>query len=152
MNRIVIATDGSDSAREAVTFGLELAAEQQANVVFVHVAPMTDVLPTGGFGITAAIPHKLTDEDSRCLDEAVALASEYDVPSHTRLLRGDVVKEIVDQADLVGADLIVVGTRGHGALTGALLGSVSRGLLKKANRPVLIVRGARVTAPAEATA
>jgi nucleotide-binding universal stress UspA family protein len=144
MNTILIATDGSDSAREAVTFGLELAAEQHANVVFVHVAPMTDVIPTGGFGMTAAIPHELTDQDNRCLDEAEAVASEYDLPSRTRLLRGDVVKEIVDYANLVDAGLIVVGTRGHGALTGALLGSVSRGLLHKANRPVLIVQGARV--------
>ncbi len=113
---------------------------------------MTDVYPTGGFGMTAALPHELTEEDSRCLDEAEALASEYDVASRTRLLRGDIVKEIVAQADLVGADLIVVGTRGHRALTGAFLGSVSRGLLHKANRPVLIVRGARVAEPAAATA
>jgi nucleotide-binding universal stress UspA family protein len=144
MNTILIATDGSDSAREAVTFGLELAAEQHSRVVFVHVAPMTDVIPTGGFGMTAAIPHELTDQDNRCLDEAEALAYEHDVPSRTRLLRGEIVKEIADYANLVDASLIVVGTRGHGALTGALLGSVSRGLLHKANRPVLIVRGARV--------
>lgn len=144
MKTVLIATDGSEHARQAVTFGVELAAEQHARVVFVHVAPMTDVLPTGGFGMTAAIPHELTENDRSCLEEAEAVASEHDVAASCRLLRGDVVKEIVDHANLVEADVIVVGTRGHGALTGAMLGSVSRGLLHKARRPVLIVRGARV--------
>ena len=39
MNTILIATDGSDAARKAVGFGLELAAEQHARPVFAHVAP-----------------------------------------------------------------------------------------------------------------
>ena len=62
--------------------------------------------------------------------------------AHTRLLRGDPADEIVAYADTVDADLIVVGSRGHGAVASALLGSVSRGILREARRPVLVVRGA----------
>ena len=45
MKRILIATDGSESAREALEFGLDLAAEQDAKTFVVHVAPTVDVMP-----------------------------------------------------------------------------------------------------------
>ena len=63
-------------------------------------------------------------------------------------MRGDPVDEIVAFADAFDADLIVVGSRGHGALASALLGSVSRGILGETRRPVLVVRGAPARVPA----
>jgi len=151
MKTIVIATDGSPSAHEAVEFGLDLAAEQKADAVFVHVAPAVDLLPTGGFGMSSAQQHELTDEDRSSLEEARTLAVERGVETKTELLLGDPVDEIVAYADSIDADLIVVGSRGHGALTSALLGSVSRGVLHEARRPVLVVRGANVPAQAATT-
>ena len=152
MDRILIATDGSPAGDEAVDFGLELAADQAAAVTFVHVVPAVDVVPAGGFGLTGAVPHELTEGDSSSLDEAQACAEAAGVTGYARLLRGDPVDEIVAYADTVDADLIVVGSRGHGAVASALLGSVSRGILREARRPVLVVRGAaaRKEAPAPA--
>jgi nucleotide-binding universal stress UspA family protein len=144
MKKILIATDGSPSAREAVEFGLELAAEQSAEAIFVQVAPAVDVLPGGGFGMTAALPHELTEYDRSSLEEAARLASEEGVDARTELLSGNPVDEIVAYADSIDADLIVVGSRGHGVIASALLGSVSRGVLHEARRPVLVVRGAAV--------
>jgi nucleotide-binding universal stress UspA family protein len=141
MNDILIAVDGSPSAQEAVDFGLELAADQQATATFVLVAPAVDVLPAGGFGITVSVSHEVTEKDTEPLDAAREQAEQQGVKAHTRLLRGDPVDEIVAYADTIDADLIVVGSRGHGALASALLGSVSRGILREARRPVLVVRG-----------
>ena len=150
MKRILIATDGSPSAQEAVAFGLELAADQDAVATFVFVVPAVDVVPTGGFGLTASMPHKVTDADYEPLERAREQAEEAGVAAHARLLRGEAVDEIVAFADVIDADLIVVGSRGHGTLASTLLGSVSRGVLHEARRPVLVVRGIGARQPVSA--
>jgi nucleotide-binding universal stress UspA family protein len=128
MKKILIATDGSPSGLEAVELGLELAAQQGAQVTFVHVASMLD--PSG------RIP----------VDAAAALAAARGVLATCEVLAGVPVDEIVAHADTIDADLIVVGS------PGALLGSVSRGVLDEARRPVLVVRTAPERAPAPALA
>jgi nucleotide-binding universal stress UspA family protein len=141
MKRILIATDGSPASTEAVEFGLEVAGEHEAEVIFVHVAPAVDVIPASGFGMTGALPHQLDEHDRAPLEEAAAIAAVQGVYATTQLLTGDVVDEIVADADSHDVDLIVVGSRGHGAVANALLGSVSRGILRETRRPVLVVRG-----------
>ena len=126
MKRFLIATDGSASADEAVELGLSLAAEQEAHVRFVRVVPS---------------PPLASDEEP--LDEAVARARELGVTAEKVILVGDPVDEIVADADSEDVDLIVVGSRGRGAVAGALLGSVSIGILHEAMRPVLVAREVR---------
>ena len=146
MKRILVTTDGSPSSAEAVAFGVELASEHEAELIFVHVVPALDVVPSSGFGMGGAFPHEPSKRDHVVLEEAAAIASEHGVVSTTAMLRGDTVNEIVAYADSHDVDLIVVGSRGHGAIAGALLGSVSRGVLGESKRPVLIVRAAAVAA------
>jgi nucleotide-binding universal stress UspA family protein len=141
MNKILVATDGSDSAAEAVEFGIELAAEYEAELIFVHVVPEVDLVPATVFSIGGVFPHQPTIEDRTLLEDAAAVAAEHDVRSTTVLLAGDAVDEIVSYADSHDVDLIVVGSRGHGTIANALLGSVSRGVLAASKRPVLVVRG-----------
>jgi nucleotide-binding universal stress UspA family protein len=149
MKKILIATDGSDSAHEAVEFGLELAEEQGAWAHVVHVAPLVDVVPYSNFGFIApSMPHEFDERDYEPLEKAVELATEKGLRVQTKLLKGKPADEIVAYADSIDADLIVIGSRGHSAFTSALIGSVSRGVLRESRRPVLIVRGAAV--PAEA--
>jgi nucleotide-binding universal stress UspA family protein len=99
--------------------------------------------PTAGLGFAtpAALHHEPNEHDRAPLDEAASIAALKGIDSTTELLAGDPVDEIVAYADTIGADLIVIGSRGHGAIAGALLGSVSRGVMHETRRPVLVVRG-----------
>jgi nucleotide-binding universal stress UspA family protein len=144
MYRILIATDGSLAANEAVTVGLDLAAEQTAAATVVHVVPAIDVLPWSGIGVPSALPHKIGESDRKPLEDAERLAEQRGVTISTEVLVGEPVDEIVAFADSHDVDLIVVGSRGHGAFASALLGSVSLGVLHETRRPVLVVRDAKV--------
>jgi nucleotide-binding universal stress UspA family protein len=147
MKHIVIATDGSPASGEAVDFGLELAAADGAEVVFVHVVPSDQW--TGGRGGTFPVPHRIpVEEDGGPLVDAANAAEDAGVAHAEELLAGDPVKGIVAVAEGRGADLVVVGSRGRGAVASTLLGSVSRGVVAASPRPVLVVRGATVPAAA----
>ena len=144
MKRILIATDGSPAAQHAVEVGLELAKHENAAVALLHVVPVSDLVSMNGFGLVGHVPYQPTPSDEAMLDEAVVAAEREEVPAIKKLVRGDAVSEILECADLLDVDLIVVGSRGHGAIASALLGSVSRGVLARAKRPVLIVRASEV--------
>jgi nucleotide-binding universal stress UspA family protein len=131
VKRILIATDGSPLAQEAVEIGLELAEEQGAEVMFIHVLG-----PEDRFG-------GLPSDDRAVLSAAAVLAEEKGVRCKLELCSGAPAERILHAADEFDADVIVVGSRGMGPWRSALLGSVSREVMSKARRPVLIVRGVR---------
>jgi nucleotide-binding universal stress UspA family protein len=146
MRKILIATDGSASSDEAVEFGLELAAEHEAKVIFVHVAPALDVLPevAYGMGMGAAVvrvPHVDSPVDHTAIDDAELRAVGAGVEATSRLLVGNAADEIVAYADSQDVDMIVIGSRGHGTIASMLLGSVSRAVLTESKRPVAVIRG-----------
>jgi nucleotide-binding universal stress UspA family protein len=144
MNTILIGTDGSAGAAAAVEDGVALASETGAEVVFVtvrHDAPLLG---------DPAYQRHLTQQLQRAraaLDEAEAEADRRGVPHDSEIVEGDAVACIVEIARHRKADLVIVGSRGHGAFTSALIGSVSRELLSRSPVPVMIVR-TNVKAPA----
>jgi nucleotide-binding universal stress UspA family protein len=140
MKTILIATDGSPAALRALEVGLELAEEHEAQVTFVHVAQATDVLPGFAPAGPVSVPHEIDEADRQALDDALALAEARGIQARTRLLVGNAGKQIVAYADEIDADVIVVGSRGLGAVGRAVLGSVSNKVLHDAKRPVLVVR------------
>ena len=145
MERILIATDGSEAAKEAVELGVDLAVHESAAVAIVHVVPQDDLVSRNGFGLVGHVPYEPTAADEAVLADAVAVADRRSVSATSKLLRGEPAAEIIAYAELIRADLIVVGSRGRGAVASALLGSVSRAVLGHATRPVLVVRASLVT-------
>jgi nucleotide-binding universal stress UspA family protein len=150
MNRLLIATDGSPAAEAAVAAGVQLAGEQGATVVFLHVVEATDVrVPSPRFGGLVAHPHALPEPES---DDALAYAAEcareHDVAFELRLVSGFDVETILATSEEIDAELIAVGSNRHGAVATAFLGSVSKELLKRASRPVLVVHPTPAEVPA----
>ena len=148
MKNIVIATDGSPTAQEAVAVGVELAAEHGASVTFVHVLPADEFIVAGRMGHIPKAHRVDMDESEVALHEAADAAEAAGLDYTLERISGDTVDEIVAVADSANADLIVIGSRGRGPITSALLGSVSRGVLRESRGSVLVVRGAHDREPA----
>lgn len=138
MKKILIGTDGSETARAAIDAGLELATEDHAEVVFVHVTSLLEFAPeTNGSEAPQRLPRADTDA---ILCEAVERAHAVGIEPRTELLIGYAPKQILLLARDIDADLIVIGSRGLGRIKSAVLGSTSREVLAKADRPVMVVR------------
>ncbi len=107
----------------------------------MHVVPTIDVASSVAFddpGI--AVPHEPTERDHVLLQEALAVAVEHGVNATAVLLGGSTADEIVAHAEANDVDLIVIGSRGRGAASSALFGSVVLGVLHAAKQPALVVR------------
>lgn len=145
---IIWATDGSANAERALPTALDLARESDAKLLVVHADERLG-------GRAGGVPL-LADED----ELQVALRSKVHdlvdagIDAEFRVVHGtnrDPADLIADAAKDAGADLIVVGTRGHGRVAGMLLGSVTQRLLHVAPCPLLAVPP-HVKAPATAGA
>lgn len=149
MERILVATNNSKTARLAVDAGLEIAAKEGAELVFAHVVSVLDFAPESN-GLDTAPARVPRAEDDGALSAALARAAEQGVRARAELLVGYPCRQILRLARDIDADMIVVGSRGLGPVKGAVLGSTSRGVLARADRPVMVVRetGARELTPA----
>ena len=142
---IVVAVDGSPHSDAAIAWAAREGALRTAAVTLVHVvAPMVNT-PLGGAAKTT-VDDRLTADGHAVLAAAEALfrADAPDVEVRTTILVAPVLPALIDAS--AGAQLIAVGSRGHGALERLLMGSVSTGLVHHAQCPVAVIPG-RETVP-----
>ena len=142
MKEFVVAIDGSEGSEAAIKEAIQLASAVGAQLTFAYVRKP----PSSLLGSPYYECHLARDLGwARAqVDAALDRAREASLEARGEVLEGNPVDEILSFADNSRADLIVMGSRGHGALAGALLGSVSSGVVQHANLPVLV---AKQTAP-----
>jgi nucleotide-binding universal stress UspA family protein len=139
MARIVVGIDGSATGREALRFALSEARLRRATLCVGHawgVPPLT----TTGIGVIPTLDRleaELAQAAADVIDADLERVGADGVEIERRSLRGDAAGALVDLS--TGADMLVVGSRGRGALAGAVLGSVSRACLHHASCPVAVV-------------
>ena len=140
---IVVGTDGSDTASDAVTLAVELARQNSAAlhlVVGVHT-PSAVAVPAGGANISDPSGGAVLRQVAQSMLEEVAGGlegrDEIEVTIHTEV--GNPADVIVKVADAVGADLIVVGSKGMRG-TRRILGSVPNSVAHKAGCHVLVAK------------
>lgn len=131
IEQVVTAIDGSEPSMKAVGFAIELAEWKGAELTLVHVVPSDRVRDDEVYW---------DDADHEVLKQAGDLASEHGVEARRVMCSGNPAEAIAKLADEVDADLVIMGSRGRGRVAGTLLGSVSRGVLDRAHRPVLVVQ------------
>jgi len=143
MTMIVVGVDGSDESKEALRWALEEARLRDATVRAVYAWRDPYVLAPG-FGLPEDFEFDaLRERAVETLDAVVAevAGKTSHVPVEGVVAEGPAGSVLVQAAE--GAELLVVGSRGHGGFVGLLLGSVSQQCVTHAPCPVLVVRGPR---------
>jgi nucleotide-binding universal stress UspA family protein len=151
--KILLATDGSKEAELAARTAADLAQKTGSELHLVHVfgiAPWYPIYPeaTDPGGVELENPvleeelENLSEQRAReILDtEVEKVRSAGGTVAQAHLKEGGVPHEIVALAEDLGVGLIVVGSRGLGGIRRALMGSVSKSVVKHAHCPVLVVR------------
>jgi nucleotide-binding universal stress UspA family protein len=137
-NRIIWATDGSDNADNALELAKSLTAQNGGALLAVHT--IEELAGPGGRG---AFPEQADEDDVEAkIAKQVAELAKEGLNAQVKIVQGGVTgaaRTIAKVAEEEGADLIVLGTRGHTVLAGLLLGSVTQRLLHLAPCPVLVV-------------
>jgi nucleotide-binding universal stress UspA family protein len=134
---IVVGTDGSKGSQAALSEAFDLAGRLGAEVLVIAVAAHVSGVLAGSVYQGRFGEH--LDRARTALDAARTMAEEAGVDAEFEVFEGDAAEEIATIAESRDADLVVVGTRGHGGIAGSLLGSVSADVVRRSKRPVVVV-------------
>jgi nucleotide-binding universal stress UspA family protein len=144
MNRILVATDGSEDANRAVDYAARRAKDDGADLLIVNVI--------GGYGLPDKVFLAFTNDQNILLKELLASQSAETLTAARDRARkagvstivlesrtGEAAQTIIEIAQEKKADAIVVGKRGAGRIAGVLLGSVSQKLVSLSPVPLTVV-------------
>ena len=147
--RMLLAIDGSPSSNQArdLVASMSMPSGSSVTALTAYDVPRTwlgDLLPPGG-AQRAKAEEGVRREAEATLDRLAAPLGDRDWSIDRRVVRGRTANVIVEAAGDLAADLIVVGSRGHGPIASMLLGSVSAEVVERASCSVLVARGSGVS-------
>jgi nucleotide-binding universal stress UspA family protein len=150
--KILLATDASKEAELAAKTASDLAQKTHSELHMVHVfgiAPVGPPVYPEATNLQSVEREAETEELQRTSEQRAREMLEEEVGkvrsaggtvAQGHLIEGRVAPEVVGLAEEIGAGLIVLGSRGHGGIRRALMGSVSDSVVRHAHCPVLVVR------------
>jgi nucleotide-binding universal stress UspA family protein len=150
--RILLAFDGSDASKRALEHAVEVAKKFGSRLFLVSVVPrvMMPIFPDEGFGaapISAAKEFGEYQEKMSGYYKDALMKAEREIKKNTPELVVDTILElgrpsytIIEVAEDKEIDLIIIGSRGLGGITGWILGSTSRRVVESCTKPILIVK------------
>ena len=136
--KILVAVDHSEMSDRAVAAARDLAVLSKGEVWVLHLRERELGAKTG------VIPaNETTDDANAAVAASVDALTRAGVKAHGEVrntIFGYAAREIVNDAQEIGADVIVMGSRGRGDIAGLLLGSTAHKVIHLSDRPVLVVR------------
>ncbi|KTG19472.1 universal stress protein [Haloferax profundi] len=138
---VLVPTDGSARSLAAARRAIDIADTYDATIRVLSVIDSSDL----GLWTAADVPVErvqasLRDAAEMAVEEIASLADDADIPCETAVRIGVPHREILDYADEVGADLVVMATHGRTGLEHAILGSTTERVVRLSEVPVLTVR------------
>ena len=142
LRRILVPLDFSGKSRQALEFAVPLAQRYGAKIFLIHVVePVYSFAPyPGQTGLAAVNPQPVTEASRERLSSLAKQLVPREVLGKPLVRTGRAYHEIVEAADAMAADLIVIATHGHTGLKHVLLGSTAEHVVRHARCPVLTVR------------
>lgn len=138
--RILVPTDGSPGSEQVAAHAAQLAATTGGSLYGLYVVDETAVDVGGSEQLASDVARAFEGAGSEALDRIADVGADHGVAVTTELRDGAPHRAIVDYADEVGADVIVMGTHGRRGLARYILGSVTEHVLRAADQPVLAVK------------
>lgn len=142
MRKIMVPLDGSENALRAVHYAVSLARDESPALVHLVTVNPGPVI-YGEVALDMDLPKlaELQREYSeRLLKPAEELLSRAGVSYRKEILSGDIAETIVRHAEDLACDVIVMGTRGMGALTSLILGSITMKVVHLTKLPVTLIK------------
>lgn len=140
-NKILVATDGSPYSDKALDAAIVLAKAFNSTLYIIHVVEEDKVaLAASTMPVMANLIEDMVRIGNEILNKAKDKAINAGVKAEVILARGNAADKILETADNLNVDLIVVGSRGLRGLARFLLGSVSEKVVRHSNRPVMVIK------------
>lgn len=139
---VLVGVDAAPYSDQALQFAFERAHARGTGLVALHAwqMPVDYSAYTPSSPLPAESEAMERDTRARLAGAVAAWEGRYpQVPVERRLVHGHPIWELAE-ASRGGVDVVVVGSRGRGTVTGMMLGSVSQGVLRHARRPVIVAR------------
>jgi nucleotide-binding universal stress UspA family protein len=139
--KILVAIDGSEHALRALRHALSLAARmpEPHQMVLVHVHHDAPLRGAGSFVGQEALDTYLDQQAQAATDPAEQLCKAAPCPAQVLWLRGPIAQTLAETAAQQGCELLVLGTKGRGAVRDWLLGSTAQRIASLSRVPVLLV-------------
>lgn len=149
LERVLVPTDGSETAQKAIAFASRLLGNTSCRITLLSVVeePVYSAFWSDGLIAPEVLmppPEEMREElDAKAeemLAESTAPLRDAGIEVQAKVRFGNPASEIIQEAEEGGYDMVLMGSHGHGALGKFLLGSVSNRVAHHAKCPVLIVR------------
>ncbi len=143
LNKIMIATDGSDASRHAASMAISLAKQSAGKVIAVYVVDIQRLAHLPGYTTLHGLKKSLLDVMLKEGEEAVVhiedKSKDEGVSFEKVILKGNPSDELLRYTKELGADILVIGSIGRTGISKFLLGSVAEKVVRHAEVPVMVV-------------